>query len=106
LTNQTFVSKDVVFHKHVFPYQDKATIQYEIPLVMPLVQLSTWKDGFLQVSNICIPGSYSNSNIDLIDQINAPKPGHSSPAQVPITKPAYQTFVATVNMHHRSYHFC
>ena len=31
LTNQAFVSRDVVFHEHIFPYQQSSSNQYEHP---------------------------------------------------------------------------
>jgi len=49
LTNQTFVSRDVVFHEHIFPHHPSSLQQYKYPippvfLQVPLIHVNSHND--------------------------------------------------------------
>ena len=44
LTKQTFVSRGVNFHEHIFPYKTSATENYLHPLLARLLGVPTWQE--------------------------------------------------------------
>lgn len=48
LTKQRFVSRDVQFYEHVFPFQQQSLTQYMHPIPTPISSTHSWPDEYIQ----------------------------------------------------------